>query len=149
MKALFGEYGKIIVTVIVLMVIMGFFFSSGYTNLIPEPVATTKSEDMTDAVDDIAGRARPVFNIQTTKLVKGQVYDMENKSVMKISALSADGTELPIDVTSLKFNDTEVDLSKVNTYEAQRGYTEVTYEITDNYRGTDLITTKTVRLVCN
>ena len=149
MKAFLGEYARIVAASIVLLILIGFFFSAEFLGIFPKPVATKKNDDMETTVDSIAQREEPVFVQGMKYLVEGTTYNLEDKTQMHITATSADGNALPVKVTKIVFNDSEVDLAYVSVYQAQRGVTEVTYEITDPYKGADLVSEKTVRYVCD
>ncbi len=89
LKAVIGEYGKIIVLTVIACILILFMFGGGAKGLeeilkSTGPKATVGHGDSHELADDIASRNIPVLAVTTKKLKKGMKY---NQQIPKISFL--------------------------------------------------------------
>lgn len=140
MRKAIGEYGRVIIAVLVAIVLLVFLLSGGVANLLPEPKATIGVEDSMDIVDDIHARVKPTISVSKTTLKKKQVYDLTDKTMFGIVAKDADGQDLPVSVSGLTVNGRTVDPATGTSFKAEGGTTKVTYRTEDHYRGSVIAT---------
>ena len=124
MKAFLGEYGKIIITILVGLTLFIFIFSNksdGFRASLPKPTVTYGTTTSKNTVNEITGRSKPFLTfLSDAKLSVNQTYDLENKDQMKIQAENANGTPLPIEVTSIiDNNNNTVSLSKKKQFQTK------------------------------
>lgn len=154
MRAILGEYGKVIICVIVTGIIFAYCFSLQSNSVaasLPSPEVKVKSEDSLSLVQDVSGRAKPTITVQSTKLAKNTVYNLLNASV--VTAKNVNGTVLTCKVIRLEYPDGTVktDGTADNFAKAfvsnKEGTAKVTYQAKENYKGRELITEKTFAFV--
>lgn len=145
MKAFLGEYGKIIITILIGLTLFIFIFSNksdGFRASLPKPTVTYGTTTSKNTVNEITGRSKPFLTfLSDAKLSVNQTYDLENKDQMKIQAENANGTPLPIEVTSIiDNNNNTVSLSTKNNFKPSPGYYTVYYRVKETYKGATLVT---------
>ena len=161
MKTVLQQYGLLILTGIIVMIILGYVFSaSGFTGQIasikPEAKVTSHSESGT--LHTISSRANPTLEVTTKKLKVGQTYDFIGSGDFNVVSHNADGTDLPVTITKGVFTSldgtskTDIDLSAVNlsAYKIEKvGTYEFTYYIEESFNGMKKCTTKTYAFVAS
>lgn len=154
MRAILGEYGKVIICVIVTGIIFAYCFSLQSNSVaasLPSPEVKVKSEDSLSLVGDVSGRLAPVITVQSKKLSKNTVCNLLDAGV--VTAQNADGTALTCTVTRLEYPDgtvktgTDADNFAKAFVSSREGTAKVTYRTTENYKGRELVTEKTFTFV--
>ena len=110
MRAILGEYGKVIVCAIVILSIFGYCFtlkSGSVAASLPSPTVTVKSDDSFNLVDDVSKRAYPTITVPKAdcKLKIKRTYNLLNQNTVHVSATNADGNALSYSITRIEFPD--------------------------------------------
>lgn len=156
MKAFIGEYGRIIIASLVILLLLGFAFGRddmGFLTLLKEakPEATTGTEDSSELLLDIASRTPPTLSVTVKKLQAGKTYNLLDKSMYKIKAANADGEELDVTIKSIK-NPKQEDVTSVTDLKhfiPQKGKYKVTYYTEEVYQTATKATSKTYNFVAD
>lgn len=155
MKSAIGEYGRIILLVLVLVGIIIFTFGRGEDELLgmlqaAKPTASVGNADSIELVGDISKRKPPSLNISTPKLSAGTEYNLLNKSFFRIEALNEDNEELPVSIVSIKKNGEEMINSVLpEKFVPIKGKYYVTYHTEETYKTLKKETNKTVIFVAD
>lgn len=154
MRALIGEYAKIVILVIAVMGLIIFAFSGAGDGLLGtlktvEPKATVGDEDSQLLVSDIVAREAPTLEVNAPKLKAGKTYNLTDKTYFRITAENADGEELPITIKKIlnQENDDIISSTNPSWFVPNKGVYKVTYSIEETYLGVTKETTKTYRIV--
>ena len=110
MRAILGEYGKVIVCAIVILSIFGYCFtlkSGSVAASLPSPTVTVKSDDSFNLVDDVSKRAYPTITVPKAdcKLKIKRTYNLLNQNTVHVSATNVDGNALSYSKTRIEFPD--------------------------------------------
>ncbi len=161
MKTIFEEYGKFIITAIVVIALIAVIFGvvkitdvMGGAVDVEASLATSRSEE---AVGDIAIREKPTINISSSASTHIYADDIF-QPLASVSCLDADGSEISASVVDIVFidnaNGTQTNvLSKydsandkfdIETAIGKTGTLAVTYKATDGY---SLTTIRTISFV--
>ena len=158
MRAILGEYGKVIVCAIVILSVFGYCFtlkSGSVAASLPSPTVTVKSDDSFNLVDDVSKRAYPTITVPKAdcKLKIKRTYNLLNQNTVHVSATNADGNALSYSVTRIEFPDgtvKEKEAAESSAYSVSSNTTgtmKVTYMTKETYNGRELKTEKTVQFL--
>lgn len=106
MKTVLGEYGKIIILVILLSGLLVFLFGRREKDFLGL-LSVTKPREMLGKKDnfmlsqDILQRRRPTLFVKVKKLKKGQSYNMLDSGTFLLDAKNEDGKEVIISLVKL------------------------------------------------
>lgn len=100
-------YGTVIVTVLILIMLLAYFFNrnDGFLGQVSRtpPSSELGSADESALLEDVAGRAKPALSVTVKKLKKGKTYDLAAEFVMK--AVNADDQQLPVEIEKMTYQD--------------------------------------------
>lgn len=151
MKALFSEYGRIVILFIAAGALIFYLFyagTGGFRQSIPTSRASYGSKDSHAIVKDIQDRSNPTLTFVKNKLVEGKTYNFYDKSQMGITAENADGNPLDLTIVSMKdYRDVSISKEAAKSYTVSAGYYRVKYRISETYKGVEYSTTKTCMFV--
>ena len=83
MKQFLGQYGKVIILMLVVLPILTFLLSTGegsFASKMPEPTSKYQDQDNSVLVSDIAKRQPPTVIIKDMKMKNGQTYNFSSSS---------------------------------------------------------------------
>lgn len=104
MKAILGEYGKIIILSIVLCGVLPFLFQStdnkGFAGLLSKakPTATVGRADTFELAEAIFSRKPPELTVTVQKLQRGREYDLLDAGLFQVMGSNEAGEPLPVSV---------------------------------------------------
>lgn len=155
MKALIGEYGRIILLVIVSVGVILFLFGrnqTGFLGMLHEakPIANVGNDDSIQLVDDLSKREVPLLSIKTPKLSVNKTYNLLDKTFFNIKAFNADGEEMPVSIVSVKKDGSEIkDTIELDKFHPKKGSYHVTYHTEEIYKTLKKEANKTIILVAD
>lgn len=157
MKAVIGEYGKIIILAIVLCLLVSFLLGKGDTGFLgmlkaAKPLETVGHEDSFSAAEAIASRARPKLEITTEKLRQGIAYNLLDTAMFRIKAENEDGEKVDVAVIRI-INPNEENITDTTIPEhfvpTLAGEYRITYEAKEVYLGSTKTRTKEYRFIAD
>lgn len=139
MKSSIGLYGKVIITGIVAMLMIGLLLgpvNKTVFTLFRPPVATTGTADSEALIDDIANREKPTIKVGVIRMYKGKTYNLLDKNLYKIKTKNADGEECLYDVIKIVSpSKKEVDPAQASTFTpTEVGGYQITYRVYEYYK---------------
>ena len=139
MKTSIGVYGKVIITGIVVMLMLGLLLGPVNKTIFKffrEPVATTDTKDSEALLDDISTRENPTIKIGAVRMKVGRSYNLLDRNLFRIESKNADGNDCSFEVTKIIASDgTEIDSSQAMTFTPQiSGWYKVTYRAYEYYK---------------
>lgn len=155
MKAIVGEYGKIIILSIVLCSMLLFLFGGtggGFMGLLSKakPEKTVGSADSFELAEAIFSRKPPVLSVTVQKLDKGREYNLLDAKEFQVKAHSEEGDALPISVERI-IDPGQQDITGKTAPEKfvpeSMGTYLVLYKAVENYEGSMKITEKEYRFL--
>lgn len=157
LKAVIGEYGKIIVLTVIACILILFMLGGGGKGLeeilkSTGPKATVGHGDSHELADDIASRNIPVLAVTAKKLKKGMKYNLLHAEAFGIQAENEDGDVLPVSVTKI-ISPLEEDITATadpqNFIPTQSGIYKIRYSTEENYLGSIKRNEKEYRFVAD
>ncbi|MGN0672489.1 MAG: hypothetical protein ACI4KE_07635 [Anaerovoracaceae bacterium] len=169
MKGIFEEYGKLVVTVMVLAVMIGFVFYTGNGGAVSlfgkvRPEATVSQDNAHDKLATYNSRGKPVIEVKTEKLSAGTEYNLL-AFVTKAESEDGDTTGISVDVKRITdpfgnnmtvpekaggkvmFTFPAYDTGEAGDYDVSY---RVTYEVTDSkYADFPVTSEKTYQFIVN
>jgi len=150
MKSFMGEYGRMIIVIVIAVPILFYLFRTGdygFQGQISEakPQETVKSE--VPNVDESAFRKKPTLEVQAKKLVVKQSYDLLSHEFVT-KCVNHDGTELTPEVTKIVYQ--KVAGSEETFLEASSSLTpdkKGTYKVTYSVRDPQVLKLRTEKTV--
>lgn len=141
MKAMFGQYSKVVILLLAIISLVLFVFSTGANSFagqmqVTKPEASYGKEDNEILMDDIAARKKPVITVTKNKLKRAQSYTFLNFASVKFEDNSATGQKIyvkQIEKPDGSFITDQTTLS--NPIKVSRGTYTVTYRAEETYKG--------------
>lgn len=155
MKAILGEYGKIIILSIVLCSVLVFLFQStdrGLTGLLSraKPAETVGAADTFELAESIFSRKPPELTVAVQKLQKGREYNLLDTNLFQVMASNEEGNPLPVSVERI----TDPVLKNITDETAPAKFKPelagpyvVLYRAEENYEGSIKTTEKEYRFI--
>lgn len=141
MKSSIGLYGKVIITGIVAMLMIGLLLgpvNKTIFTLFRPPVATTGTADSEALLDDIANREKPTIKIgvRFLRMHIGNTYNLTDKNFLKIQAKNADGQDCNYEVIKIVSpSKKEIDPAQASAFTpTECGGYQVTYRVYEYYK---------------
>ena len=105
MKAVIGEYGKVIILAVVLGMLVLFLFgrgNHGFLGMISKarPEAAVGNEDSFAMAQTVFSRKAPELSVSVRKLQKGREYNLLDSGLFEIRAVNPEGEEVPVTIDS-------------------------------------------------
>lgn len=106
MKAVLGEYGKVILFTVVMGVLLLFLFGGGDTGFLgllggARPEASVGDADSFEIAETIFTRKTPKVFVSVKKLKKGQEYDLLDAGIFQIRAEGEDADSVEVSVVKV------------------------------------------------
>lgn len=106
MKAVIGEYGKVIILAVVLGMLVLFLFgrgNHGFLGMISKarPEAAVGNEDSFAMAQTVFSRKVPELSVSVRKLQKGREYNLLDSGLFEIRAVNPEGEEVPVTIVKL------------------------------------------------
>lgn len=155
MKAVIGEYGKVIILTILLGGMVLFLFGkgeSGFLGILSQarPVEKVGHEDAFDLAEAIASKAAPTLSVGPKKLVLGTRYDLLDQEYFDIKTENGKGEKAKLSVIKVMAPDGQ-DLTEVTKAEQfvpeLKGEYRITYKASGAYLGSVKTREKTYRFI--
>lgn len=153
MKSFLGQYGKIIILVLVLMPLLTFMFYGGFKEAMPKDdhlqTHVTDKEDSEILVDDIAAREKPELTIRVEKLKYKQYVQFLDFATAKFAPVEnlSDVTNQKVIVKRIKTPDDTVLKNQTEPVRVKHGIYKVTYRAEETYKTALKYTEQTVNFI--
>ena len=150
MKTILGEYGKLVVLVILLGIMLPVLLGTGEGSFIGminniRPAATLKDNDSFSLAASIFCRKPPKLSVKVKKLCTKQEYDLLNTESFYIEARTAEGENAEVSVikiTDPRLNDITNEVVPEKFIPLLPGEYRVVYRAVDSYHGSTKTTEK-------
>lgn len=155
MKAVIGEYGKVIILAVLLCSMVLFLFGKGDHGFLgilrtARPMENLGHEDAFETAKAIASRSAPGLSVRTVKLHEGDRYNLLDTEYFQIKAENEDGGKAELSVIKMVdpagkdiTHTTEADQFKPD----QKGVYQITYRALDTYLESTKVSEKTYRFI--
>lgn len=155
MKAILGEYGKIIILSIVLSGVLLFLLGGtgkGFMDLLSKakPEKTVGCADAFELAEAIFSRKPPVLSVTVQKLERGREYNLLDASQFQVKAYNEEGDRLPISVKRIIDPEQQDITGKIvpeKFVPEYMGTYMILYEAVENYEGSIKTTEKEYRFL--
>ena len=151
MKEILGQYGKIVILMIVIIPIIMFLFQtdSGFISKMPEPTSKYGNSNSAELAGDISRREPPTVTIKNLKMKKNQKYQFQ--SDVFVDYLNQDGnkTNTQLIVKQVIGPDGNKFADPSAEFVARRGVYKVKYQVTELYRSGKRTTEKDAVYICD
>ena len=155
MKAVIGEYGKIIIFTIALSILAAFFFERGEDGFLgllafAKPAEQVGNADAFGIVREIVTRKEPELSVCPKKLKKGGTYNLLDITEYEIRAVNEEGERTEISVTKIidpKEKDITAEILPEQFVPVLPGMYQVTYQTAEQFLGSTQTTEKIYRFV--
>lgn len=155
MRAVIGEYGKVIILSALLCLLVMFLFGKGEHGFLgilsqAKPVEQVGHEDAFETAEAIALRAVPELSVETKKLKRGVEYNLLDAEMFRIRAENEDGEK--VDLSIIKVVDPSgKDISSKTAVKRflpeEKGTYQVIYRAKETYLGSVKASEKTYRFI--
>lgn len=142
MKAIFGQYGKVVVLVLAVTALLAFLnpaWENSFYSIIKmnaTPKAEYGKEDNGNVLDDIAARKEPIITVTKTKLKENSSYNFIDYASVSFQDSNATDQKLFISKIILPTGDEITDQTVLSApIQVKRGLYIVTYRAQETYKG--------------
>lgn len=157
MKMMLGEYGKLIVLVILLGSMILILFGTGEGGLpgmikSARPEASLKDNDSFSLAQSIFSRKPPELSVKVKKLYRGQEYNLLDAESFYIEAKTAGGEEPEVSVikvTDPKLKDITKEVLPEKFMPALSGEYRIVYRAAETYLGSIKTTEKEYNFIAD
>lgn len=152
MKQLLGQYGKVIILMLVVLPILTFLLSTGegsFASKMPEPTSKYQDQDNSVLVSDIAKRQPPTVVIKDMKMKNGQTYNFSSSSFVDYYNQDGNKNNTTLEVKKVINKDGLLMENPSAGFKAKAGFYRVTYQVTEIYKDSKRVTTKDAKFICD
>ncbi|CUX20707.1 hypothetical protein BN3456_00435 [Clostridium sp. C105KSO13] len=150
MKTMLGEYGKLIILVILLGGMIPLLMGTGkgsLTGMIKNvrPAATLKDKDSYPLAESILSRKPPELSVKAKKLYRGQVYNLLDAEAFLIKVKTDGGEAAKVSVTKVtdpKEKDITKEVDPEKFMPVLPGKYRIVYRVADSFLGSTKTTEK-------
>lgn len=152
MKQFLGQYGKIVILILVGLPILTFLLSTGegsFASKMPEPTSKYQDQDNSDLVSDIARRQPPTVLIKEMKMKRGKQYRFDSSEFVDYYNQDGNKTNTTLVIKKVINRDGISVANPSAEFVANNGIYNVNYQVTEIYKGSKRVTTKDARFICD
>lgn len=157
MKAVIGEYGKLIILAAIFSSMVLFLFGKGEHGFLgilgsAAPKATIGTEDAFHTASAIASRSAPELSVRVKKLKRGTAYNLLDPVMFEIIAENEDGEKADLSVVKIidpKEQDVTDEADTEHFVPKLQGAYRITYRASEIFLGSEKTKEKEYRFIAD